>query len=122
MWTYSQQTGKLTSEDGSIRGVGYSGRGADLNNPAGEADVGQGPIPEGMWTIGPFFSDPGGKGPIVCRLTPEDGTETFGRSGFMIHGDNSESNHTASEGCIILARLLRVAIEVSGDNSLQVTP
>ena len=122
MWIYSQTTGKLNAPDGSTPGFGYSGRGADLNNPSGEADVAQGPIPEGMWTIGAFFNDPGGKGPIVCHLTPYPETDTFGRSGFMIHGDNSEANHTASEGCIILARPLREAIEASGDHSLQVTP
>jgi hypothetical protein len=121
-WTYSQSSGNLTDPDGVLAGQGYSGNGADLDNPAGQGDVGHGPIPQGDWTIGAFFDDPGGKGPVVAHLTPNEGTETFGRSGFMIHGDNSEMNHTASEGCIILARTYRKAIAASGDSILSVTP
>ena len=122
MWTYSQSTGALASQDGSVRSTGYSGNGADLNNPAGQGDKGHGPIPQGAWTIGPFFDDPGGKGPCVCHLTPQTGTDALGRSGFMIHGDNSEANHTASEGCVILAREVREAIAESGDTTLEVNP
>jgi hypothetical protein len=81
-----------------------------------------GPIPRGAWTIGPFHDDPGGKGPVVAHLTPIEGTETFGRAGFMIHGDNKALNHTASDGCIILARSLRQTIAGSGDHELQVVP
>jgi hypothetical protein len=102
-------------------GEGYSGRGSGLNNPAQQAVEGQGPIPQGSWEIGAFFDDPGGKGPIVAHLTPADGTETFGRSGFMIHGDNAELNHTASEGCVILPRQLRLMIQSSQDRTLTVT-
>ena len=36
-----------------------------------------------------------------------------GRSGFFIHGDNANMNHTASNGCIILGPAERQAI-VSG--------
>ncbi len=121
MWTYSQSSGTLTAPDGSVVGHGYSGRGGGLNNPQAENEPDIGPIPQGQWNIGPFFDDPGGKGPIVAHVTPSPQTEAFGRSGFMIHGDNSEANHTASEGCIILARPLRQAIADSGDTILQVT-
>ena len=107
MWTYAQSTGDLTGSDGSLAGVGYSGRGTGLDNPSAQATVDIGPIPAGRWIIGPFFDDPGGKGPIVAHLTPVTGTETFGRSGFMIHGDNAALTHTASEGCVILAHSLR---------------
>jgi hypothetical protein len=69
-----------------------------------------GPIPRGAWTIGLFFDDSGGKGPVVSHLTPRDGTETFGRSGFMLHGDNSAADHTASEGCIVAPRFIREQI------------
>ena len=66
-----------------------------------------GPIPRGAWRIEPFRDDPGGKGPVVAHLTPIEGTETFGRAGFMIHGDNSALNHSASEGCIVAPRFIR---------------
>jgi hypothetical protein len=81
-----------------------------------------GPIPRGAWTIGEFFDDPGGKGPVVAHLTPCEGTETFGRSGFMIHGDNQALNHSASEGCIVAPRFIRdqIAAEVSVCNALEV--
>jgi len=120
MWTYSQSTGKL-AHDGALVGIGYSGRGQGLNNPDAEALEGVGPIPRGEWTIGAFFDDPGGKGPIVAHLTPVDGTNALGRSGFMIHGDNGAANHSASHGCVILARPYRIAIRDSKDNRLIVT-
>lgn len=101
-------------------GIGYSGHGDGLNNPAAQTEHDIGPIPQGEWTIGAFFDDPGGKGPIVCDLTPLPETLTFGRSGFMIHGDNSQGNHSASHGCIILGRKYREMIAASGDNTLVV--
>jgi len=43
----------------------------------------------------------------VAHLTPIEGTDTFGRSGFMVHGDNQALNHSASEGCIVAPRFIR---------------
>jgi hypothetical protein len=120
-WKYSQSSGTLINPAGSVVGTGYSGRGAGLNNPADQAAHDTGPIPQGEWTIGSFFDDPGGKGPMVAHVTPAQGTEAFGRSGFMIHGDNGAADHTASEGCIILPRLLREQIMSSDDRALVVT-
>lgn len=104
MWSYCSANGKL-SHDEVFVGIGYSGIG---------------PLPRGSYIIDPFFDDPDGKGPIVAHLTPLPQTSTFGRSGFMIHGDNCAQNHTASHGCIILAHNLRQQIEVSNDNALEV--
>jgi hypothetical protein len=120
MWTYSQSTGRLTTPAGDLAGFGYSGRGTSLNSPDSQDLTDVGPCPQGLWTIGEFFDDPGGKGPLVCHLTPQAETETFGRTGLMIHGDNSEANHTASEGCIILAHPLRQLIQASSDRLLEV--
>jgi len=39
-------------------------------------------------------------GPFTINLIPCDGTNTFGRSAFRIHGDNK--THNASEGCLVL--------------------
>jgi hypothetical protein len=121
-WTYQQSTGALTRNDGVVIGDGYSGNGKGLNEPDAESWHDIGPIPAGEWTIGTFFDDPGGKGPIVCHLTPLPATETFGRNGFMIHGDNAAMNCTASEGCIVLSRPLRQQIAASGDTELLVNP
>jgi hypothetical protein len=121
MWSYEQTTGRLASPAGTFVGLGYSGHGAGLDNPKLQAEPMVGPIPQGNWQIGEFFDDSGGKGPIVAHLTPATGTETFGRSGFMIHGDNAELDHTASEGCLVLPHCLRQMIMSSQDRVLRVT-
>jgi hypothetical protein len=121
-WKYHSDTGVLESPTGFKLGDGYSGNGAGLNNPAMENVPMHGPIPRGSWTINPFFDDPDGKGPVVAHLTPCVDTQTFGRSGFMIHGDNSALNHSASEGCIVAPRFIRdqIAAGLSVCNVLEV--
>ncbi len=119
-WRFERYTGQLFSPSGNLFGIGYSGRDSGMNTPQYENVHDVGPIPKGVWDIGEFFDDPGGKGPCVAHLTPEPGFETFGRDGFMIHGDNSERNHTASEGCIILGPQQRLAISCSADKKLVV--
>jgi hypothetical protein len=120
-WTYSQSTGRLR-HNGVLVGRGYSGHGLTAaggrDNPAMQNVPNQGPIPQGQWRIGPAHRDPH-KGPVVMRLTPV-GHSTFGRSGFLIHGNNTANN--ASEGCIILGPALRRQIAHSGDNVLTVGP
>jgi hypothetical protein len=120
-FTYEQSTGRF-SRDGALLGIGYSGNGAGLNNPALEADEGVGPIPAGDWTIGPAHTD-GHLGPIVMNLDPIPPFDAFGRTLFRIHGDNDLMNHTASAGCIILGPSYRTQISVAvaaGDNALSV--
>jgi len=122
MWKYEQKSGKFINPTGSSVCIGYSGNGAGLNNPAMQQVHKVGPIPQGMYSIGTFFDDPE-KGPIVAHLTPlpGSGTDTFGRDGFMIHGDNRAANHSASEGCIILPHPIRESIMASSDRVLEVT-
>jgi len=119
MWSYQSANGNL-SHDGTFVVAGYSGIGDGLNNPDMENVHNVGPIPRGLWTMSSFFDDPGGKGPIVCTLDPTADTNAFGRSGFMIHGDNASMNHTASNGCIILPHDVRQQISISGDTDLEV--
>lgn len=119
MWSYCSANGNL-SRNQTFVGTGYSGIGKGLNNPALENEEGIGPLPRGSYTIEPFFDDPGGKGPLVAHLNPSHDTGTFGRAGFMIHGDNAAADHSASHGCIILARDIRQQIAISGDNALEV--
>ena len=118
-WTYNQSSGKL-SLDGKVIGTGYSGKGLGLNNPAMQAQRLVGPLPQGTYTVGPAFKHPE-KGPVVMRLRPQRGTQMFGRSGFLIHGDNKAMNHTASNGCIILGPEIRKQISASTDRTLTVT-
>ena len=115
-WTYSQSTGKI-SLNGAVVGIGYSGHGEGLNNPAMQNKSQVGPLPQGNYTIGPAFTHPE-KGPIVMRLRPKPGNNMFGRSGFLIHGDNQAMNHSASNGCIILSKPYRKTISASEDRDL----
>lgn len=117
-WTYQQSTGELTSPEGAIYN-GYSGHGEGENNPKMQKLKLVGPIPIGTYTIGPAYHDPH-KGPCVMRLTPDPDNEMFGRSGFLIHGDSSKHDDSASEGCIIMGPVTRPKIAESDDKILKV--
>lgn len=117
MFTYKQATGELTHPSLGRLAVGYSGHGEGKNDPAGEALQDVGPIPRGVYTIGPPEDGHGG---FALRLTPSPGTDTHGRGGFLIHGDSISAPGTASLGCIIIPRIIRWAIWGSGDRVLQV--
>jgi hypothetical protein len=119
MWTYSQKSGEI-QHDGREIGTAYSGHGAGLNNPAMEQTPDVGPLPRGGYTIGTAFHHPS-KGPVVMHLNPNPGTEEFGRSGFLMHGDNQLVNHSGSEGCIVAARTIRDLVAASPDRQLTVT-
>ncbi len=118
-WTYSQSTGKLKLGETTF-GSGYAGFGEGVNNPEDETIPNVGPIPVGDYTIGPAFTHPAA-GPITMRLTPQTGTDTLGRSGFLMHGDNQAMDHTASHGCIIMPHPVRVTVATSNDRTLTVT-
>jgi hypothetical protein len=118
---YSQTTGRMTGEN--FEATGYSGNGEGLNNPAMQDVHAVGPLPQGSYTILAPHADPK-VGPIAMGLAPAPGNEMFRRGDFLIHGDNPQMNHTASEGCIILPHDARVAIGaavLAGDNQLEVT-
>ena len=119
MWTYAQQTGALL-QNGNPVATGYSGFDDGKNNPAMQAVANAGPIPQGEWTIvGPPANTPD-HGPFVLRLQPAPGTNTFGRSGFLMHGDSIESPGCASHGCVIMPRTVREMVWSSGDTELEV--
>ena len=117
-WVYSQSKGEL-SLNGRIVGTGYAGHGKGVNNPAEQATHDIGPIPRGFYTIGPAFTH-SKAGPMTMRLTPKPGTNTFGRDGFLMHGDNVDMNFTASNGCIVQKLKTRATVAVSDDRILQV--
>jgi hypothetical protein len=56
----------------------------------------------------------------VLTLKPEADTQTFGRTGFLMHGDSIESPGCASQGCVIMPRPIREQVWKSGDRDLQV--
>lgn len=128
MLIYRQSTGELF-QDGSFLGVGYSGTddgdgvrepGEGLNDPGAEPVRSVGPIPRGRWRLVALEDPHPTAGPYTIRLLPEPGVETYGRSGFLIHGDSIKSPGTASRGCIVLPRRVRELIWKSGDRDLLV--
>jgi hypothetical protein len=118
-WTYAQKTGEL-QQDGKHVATGYSGAGSGKNNPQLENMPNTGPIPAGEWTITGPPCNTTEHGPYVLRLNPRPQTQTFGRSGFLIHGDSKEHPGCASEGCVILPRAVREQVWRSGDRDLEV--
>lgn len=128
MWTYVINSGEMHRPDGSLLAVGYSGGwgggefAVDKNNPDAENIVGEGPLPEGLWTFGDLFHDDEMNCDDVLRLTPDSVTDLKGRSavGFLIHGDGKNDAGFASKGCIILPRPARVEMGQSPDHQLSV--
>lgn len=130
MYFYLQSTGQLQRGDGNTLttlGTGYAGGncGRDpegVNNPDLQDVSCIGPLPQGVYTIQPP-EDNVKLGPCAMRLIPELANEMFGRAGFFIHGDTSAMNHSASEGCIILSKVMRsqIAANLAEDNRITVT-
>lgn len=120
-WYYQITTGQIRDEEGQIA-IGYSGHGEGLNNPAFQQVHNVGPIPCGDYEIVGPPVDTASHGPFVMRLEPKPGTETYGRSGFLLHGDSLEhaGEHLASEGCVVVSRGAREVIWESGDRDWRV--
>lgn len=118
-WRYNQGTGEIQDAKGQTRGRGYAGHGPGKNNPLMERVKNVGPIPRGLWGM-QHPIDSKLRGPYVIMLDPEDGTETYGRSGFLVHGDSRTHPGEASHGCIVCGRKLREAMWESGDHLIEV--
>ncbi|ATW62974.1 hypothetical protein [Citromicrobium phage vB_Cib_ssDNA_P1] len=121
---YEQRSGNFylaDIEDGrALVACGYSGKGQSRNNPVHQDRQALGPLPCGVWRIHPAITHKR-LGPIAIPLTQTKG-ETFGRSAFYIHGDNSRGDYSASSGCIILPRDVRTFVSRSGIGTLTVVP
>ena len=105
MWIYVQKTGDIAHDDELI-GCGYSGSGASKNCPADQAKHNLGPIPRGFYEI-QAPHDTMEHGPFVLRLVANMENSMGGRGSFAIHGDSLQNPGTASQGCIVLGRLIR---------------
>ena len=125
-WTYSQTKRTLLDPDGNTAGTGYSGHDEGYNNHDAQDKRNIGPTPVGDYGIGESFRH-NPAGPVTMRLTPLHRTNTFGRDGFMIHGDSADHaanpgpHNSISHGCIILSRDLREKIDASTDKVITVT-
>lgn len=121
MWTFNRLHGELVDPAGEVKSTSvYSGVPEDKNNPDFESVQNRGPIPAGLWTVVNLIPGETKHGPYVLTLLPQAGTKTFGRSGFLIHGDNVKEPGTASEGCIIVPRWLRELVWESLDRVIRV--
>jgi hypothetical protein len=118
-WTFKIEEGKILEPLGSILSNGYAGHGVGVNNIFDEAIKDVGPIPEGFYHMGKWYDDPE-KGKIVCHLIPFPETQTYGRGGFMIHGDSILHPGQASLGCLIAPYNTRFEMSQSEDQVLQV--
>lgn len=130
-WIFKQSTGELsllfpsTTPEGDNEiglmpvGIGYAGLGLDKDDPTKQNVVGQGPLPQGMYTIGGPIEG-SHLGPLAMPLIPDETNEMFGRSGFFIHGDSLQHPGQASHGCIVLSNAIREKIATSQDNRLEV--
>lgn len=119
-WTFRISTGAII-HDGVKIGSGYSGFGEAANDPSRVKERSVGPIPPGKYKIGPAYKH-ASLGPVCMNLDPLPETNTFGRSAFRIHGDNSTpAPHDGSHGCIVLSRRLRDIISKSIGRVLDVT-
>lgn len=104
---YKVAEGRFYDHAGRMLYKCYSGKPDYRNNPTFERLPNLGPIPRGRWLLGKPYNS-AKVGPIAIPLSATADTETFGRSAFLIHGDNAEND--ASEGCIIAPRPLRAAL------------
>ena len=124
MWTWDQSAGRL-SRDGVFVSSGYSGKGRGKNNPSLQGVAGTGPCPRGKWKLVRLYDSANvGKATIEIHAvdaTPgDDWHDATGRGNFRIHGDSIRAPGTASKGCIILPRPVRLAMWNSGDRDLTV--
>jgi hypothetical protein len=121
VWTFSQSSGKLY-KNGEFFACCYSGIGLGLNNPNMQEVKNVGPLPRGLYRIGPAYNHPH-LGPVTMNLEPINGTNTFGRGDFRIHPDSKANfgKYLASHGCIVgLLRAQREAVNNDPDKELEV--
>lgn len=118
MWYYIQKTGDLLREHNLIAHC-YSGFGVGKNNPALQHVPDVGPLPCAVYIIGKPY-DSKLRGPFCLPLTPKPGSQMFGRSAFLFHGDSKEHPGHASHGCIIGPRSTREFLWSTGERLVTV--
>jgi hypothetical protein len=110
-WTFVIKTGQMLDPSGKLVAVGYAG-GNLGKNPEGRNNAEMvsvhniGPLPMGWYTFGQLFNPHPRLGQYAFELIPDPANEMFGRGGFFCHGDTVPAGN-ASEGCIIMPRLIR---------------
>jgi hypothetical protein len=108
--SFSQSSGEIKNEDGTIVAMGWAGHGQAKLNPFMENERSLGPLPKGLYRVGEWQDHPR-LGPMCAPLEQIEG-ETFGRDDFWIHGPsrNPEKYGQESNGCIVIPRAQREVI------------
>jgi uncharacterized protein RhaS with RHS repeats len=126
--TYSQSTGQLTCTDDTtnqqtVNEQCYSGAPGAVNDGSQQNTPNVGPIPLGDYDIGAGVGNRG-TGPNSLPLTPTANNNQFPSTrdpnSFLMHGDNSQGNQSASQGCIICSPNIRNTINNSGGGTVTV--
>jgi len=118
MLIYSQSAHTLSRDTALLSDTGHSGNGDGLNNPDAQCQHNVGPLPRGLYKIGPWQTHPR-LGPLSAPLIPQpDAQGSFnwlcGRGGFWLHGPE------LSDGCVVQLHDIRLALSTAGDQFLEV--
>lgn len=105
---FSQTTGKITKDDGALVAAGWAGNGQGKNKPSMQAVRCVGPLPQGVYKVGPWHTHER-LGPLAAKLDQIEGV-TYGRDDFYVHGASSKNFGQESKGCIVVPRPGREAI------------
>ena len=122
-WTYVIRTHCLYRPDGTLQSDdGWAGHDAGgvkaMNNPDCCHMRGIGPLPPGDYRMDVAINHPH-LGPVAIRLSYISG-QSFGRSGFWVHGANAAHPLLSSDGCITEMRVHREAMDADNDAVLRV--
>lgn len=118
---FNHGTGAITDDDGnSITNAAWSGNHEGKLNPAMQNVVKVGPIPCGVFKVLKPWGDNPPHGPDSVQLEQVSG-ETYGRSGFMVHGPSQTNYGQESEGCIVIPHDPRIAIMNLDPDTITVT-
>lgn len=118
MWIYGVKQHAMIRGDKRRTDL-YSGHDPWRDNPLAVHVHDLGPIPPGAYNLG-TVEESGAHGPLAIHLLPCSGTEMFGRSGFLVHGDSIAHPGDASHGCVIAPRELREQMAQGTDRLLVV--
>lgn len=122
---YVQDSGAIYDETGSKIAFGWAGNHAGRNNPDMQTVPSVGPLPIGLYDVGPWGDAksvpgyPAHLGPLVASLTQVEG-QTFGRSGFYLHGPGGADPANCSHGCIVIPRAMREVVAAALPDQVRV--
>ena len=119
--TFSQSSGIITDDYGTYVAMGWAGNHAGKCNPKMQDIHNVGPLPAGLYKIGPWEEHHDHLGPFVASLTQISG-ETYGRDSFYIHGPDKDPKNFGQEskGCIVVPRPGRENIKKTGATHITV--